>query len=128
MADKYRVVEHESGIAEHMVRMGMRIDDITDGQRRGLPDSSTERLSNGESTTGIDNRDTSCANDKTDVGNGTAIFRRCVFMYPFMNEHARCNFTDRKWCRLYSRSAHWTQDKQERAPARRGYVTRYKAP
>lgn len=123
MADKYRFVGYESGIAEYMIGMDMRIDDITDGQGRSLPDSSAQCLSDRESATGIDDRDTPGADDKADVRNGAAIFRRCVFMYPFMNEHAGFNFANRKWyglCRhgLCSRSVQWTQGKQERAPAR----------
>lgn len=96
----------------------MRIDDITDGQRRSLPDGSAQRLPDRKSATGIDDRDTSGADDKADVRNGATIFRRCVFMYPFVNEHARFNFADRKWYGLCSRSVQWTQGKQERVSAR----------
>jgi hypothetical protein len=71
MADKHRAFILECCIAEEMVGMNVRVDDVSDRFRRAGPDRGEQPEPFTHAAAGIDDRNRLTADDKSEIGNGT---------------------------------------------------------
>jgi hypothetical protein len=96
VTDKYRLLGKKSRIAEYMVRMHMRIDDVKNGKRRYGAHGFQQALSNTQATAAVDDGHAFFAHDETDVANIPVIALIEVLMHAAMHINTWRSFLHRQ--------------------------------
>jgi hypothetical protein len=94
MTDVLRLVGPERRVAEHMVDVHMRVDDIADRQRRVLVDRRAQLAPDAARTAGVDDRDATRADDESDVGDVIVAGRVERELFAGMHETPVANLID----------------------------------
>ena len=69
MTHKHHAGSFERQIAQHMIRMNVRIDHIAHGQSSHVANGTIKRMSLGDATAGIDYGDAAITDHKSDIRN-----------------------------------------------------------
>src|SRR5262247_3955255 len=81
-------VAREGGIAEHVVGMGVRVDDVAHRLRGHAADGGGELATLGHAAAGVDHGDRRVADDEADIGDGAGIGGRHHGGGALVDEHA----------------------------------------
>jgi hypothetical protein len=92
--DKNGSCTRKSGIAEYVIGMAVRVDDLTDRLVGPRPNSSNELPPFANAATGIDDCDGVASDDKTDIGDRAFVLARHQLNRPDVNENAGRDFAD----------------------------------
>ena len=98
------MVVGERRVAEDMIRMDMRVDDIAHRHRRNALDRAPQRASDRKGAAGVDDRDASAADDKAEVGNVAEIGASHLRLLPVVHVDARRRVFQREFGHLRRRA------------------------
>ena len=88
MADEFRMIVDERRVAEDMIRMDMRVDDIAYRHRCDAPDRLPQRPTDCKRSAGVDDRDAPGADDKAEIGDVAEIGAGHLGLLPVMHVDA----------------------------------------
>src|SRR5262249_22981216 len=88
MTHEHRAFVLEGRVAEYVVGMHMRVDDIADGLGRMGADRSKQPASLAHAAAGINDRDSVVADDETEIGNGTLVVMGHKLERADMSKHS----------------------------------------
>ena len=88
MADEGRSVLHEGGIAENVIGVAMRVDDVADRLVGPRANGCQQSSSLAKAATGIDHGDGILSDDETDIGNRAVVLARHLRGLAVVHEHA----------------------------------------
>ena len=90
MPDKGRTGERR--VAEQMIGMDMRVDDIGDRQGGALANGRKQVAAFGEAAAAVDHRHVPGTDDEGEIGEATQVGRGEILMHAAMHQQARCDF------------------------------------
>ena len=76
MTNKLGSILHEGGVAEDMIGMAMRVDDVSDRLVGAGSDGREQLQSLANAATGVDDRNGVGADDEPDIGNSAIVLAR----------------------------------------------------
>ncbi len=94
MADELRLVRDESGVAEHVIEMRVRVDDVADGPRGRRGDGLAQRGAGRAAAAGVDHGDAALADHEADVRDVAARGILDAGVSAVMHVHAGRDFDD----------------------------------
>ncbi len=112
VADKGRFVLHESAVAEKMIGVAMRIDDVPDRLVGPGTNSCHQSSSLADAAAGIDHRDCILSDDETDIGDRTVVLTCHLRGSAVVNEYAIRNGVDGQLLLLRARSCHRSEHRE----------------
>ena len=105
MADEFGMIVGERRVAEDVIRMDMRVDDVAHRHRRNAPDRLPQRLADRKRSAGVDDRDAPGADDKAEIGNVAEIGARHLGLLPVVHVHAGRRILQREFGQFRRRPA-----------------------
>src|SRR4051794_37704763 len=112
VTDKGRSVLHESAIAEHVIGMAMRVDDVAD-RLAGPGANGCHQLSSlAEAATRIDHGDRILSNDEADIGDRAVVLARHLRGLAVVHEYAIRNGIDGQLPLLRARGCHRSEHRE----------------
>lgn len=91
MSDEGHSVGDECGVAEYVIRMHVRVDDVTHRQARALRDGGAKAFSHYDAAAGVDYGDTARAHDEADIGLIAHVCGRAFLDSALVHEYTRRN-------------------------------------
>ena len=96
MTDDLRMIVVERRIAEHVIRMHVRVDDEAHRQGRERADRRAQRAPDDIAAAGVDYSDAARADDEAHIGNVAIVVAGDVGQLAVMNVDARCRILERQ--------------------------------
>ena len=96
MTDDLRMIVVERRIAEHVIRMHVRVDDEAHRQGRERADRRAQRAPDDIAAAGVDYSDAARADDEAHIGNVAIVVAGDVGQLAVMNVDARCRILERE--------------------------------